>query len=62
MAGISLFESTEVKEYCQQVEGEQWKDPKVDTTLIEKMSDEQIGQVSGLYEKSNPRCMSSCGR
>jgi hypothetical protein len=29
------------------VEGEHWKEPKVDTALIEKMSDEQLGQVRG---------------
>ena len=33
------------EEYCQAVEGEHWKDGKVDVNLIEKMSDEQLGQV-----------------
>jgi hypothetical protein len=33
------------EEYCQAVEGVHWKDGKVDIDLIEKMSDEQLGQV-----------------
>jgi Complex1_LYR-like len=35
-----------LEEYCQAVEGEHWKDGKVDMSLIEKMSDEQLGQVN----------------
>jgi hypothetical protein len=42
----SLHSSYLTQEYCQMVEGEHWKDPKVDIELFEKMSDEQIGQVS----------------
>jgi Complex1_LYR-like len=34
------------EEYCQAVEGEHWKDGKVDMNLIEKLSDEQVGQVN----------------
>lgn len=51
MAGISLLSEMkwfDMQEYCQLVEGEHWKDPKVDIDLLEKMNDEQIGQVLGV--------------
>jgi len=46
------------QEYCQQVEGEHWKEPKIDTALIEKMSEEQLGQVISVQLRPNFRCMS----
>lgn len=45
------------QEYCQLVEGEHWKEPKVDTELIEKMSNEQLGQVITNIGFSDFRCM-----
>jgi hypothetical protein len=58
----SWDEMCSLQQYCQQVEGEHWKEPKVDTDLLEKMSDEQIGQVTLESGISNGRCMSSCKR
>ena len=42
------------------MEGEHWKDGKVDIDLLEKMSDEQLGQVAHRSAlMANNRCMSS---
>lgn len=38
---------TEWQQYGQQLEGEEWKEQKIDPALVDKMSDQQVGQ---LYE------------
>lgn len=38
---------TEWQQYGQQLEGEEWKEQKIDPGLLDKMSDQQVGQ---LYE------------
>ncbi|KAL6707431.1 hypothetical protein ACN47E_004210 [Coniothyrium glycines] len=37
--------------YCQMLEGEAWKDAKMDKTKIDKMSDQQIGQLYELMQQ-----------
>ena len=56
----SPFTLYSLQEYCQQVEGKHWKDGKVDIDLLEKMTDEQLGQVAprSIFVP-NDRCMNS---
>ncbi|OAL46096.1 hypothetical protein IQ07DRAFT_518401 [Pyrenochaeta sp. DS3sAY3a] len=41
---------SEWQQYCQMLEGDSWQEAKMDKTKIDKMSDQQIGQ---LYELMN---------
>ncbi|KAI1611583.1 hypothetical protein EDD37DRAFT_428973 [Exophiala viscosa] len=41
---------TEWQNYGQQLEGEGWKEGKIDMDLVDKMSDQQIGQMYELME------------
>jgi len=61
MAGMDRdFALYSLQEYCQQVEGKHWKEGKVDIDLLEKMTDEQLGQVAprSIFVP-NDRCMNS---
>jgi len=39
---------TEWQQYGQQLEGEDWKDQKIDAALVDKLSDQQVGQMYEL--------------
>ena len=41
--------------YAQKVEGEEWKDEKIDGGKIEKMSDQQLGQLYELMQAIHKR-------
>jgi hypothetical protein len=41
---------TEWQNYGQQLEGEGWKDQRIDAALVDKMSDQQIGQMYELMQ------------
>ncbi|CAI6338538.1 unnamed protein product [Periconia digitata] len=41
---------TEWQYYAQTIEGDSWKDEKMDKTKIDKMSDQQIGQLYELMQ------------
>ncbi|ORY12695.1 hypothetical protein BCR34DRAFT_600388 [Clohesyomyces aquaticus] len=41
---------TEWQFYCQMVEGDSWKGAQIDKTKIDKMSDQQIGQLYELMQ------------
>jgi hypothetical protein len=39
---------TEWQQYGQQLEGEDWKEQKIDPALLDRMSDQQVGQMYEL--------------
>ncbi|ETI28007.1 hypothetical protein G647_00456 [Cladophialophora carrionii CBS 160.54] len=39
---------TEWQQYGQQLEGEDWKEQKIDAALLDRMSDQQVGQMYEL--------------
>ncbi|KAF3910019.1 hypothetical protein AA313_de0205852 [Arthrobotrys entomopaga] len=43
---------TEWQLYAQHLEGDTWRDAKLDKTKLEKMSDDQIGQLYELMKKA----------
>ncbi|KAL2270073.1 hypothetical protein VTJ83DRAFT_2257 [Remersonia thermophila] len=46
---------TEWQLYAQKIEGDSWKGEKLDQAKIDKMSDEQIGQLYELYQAIQKR-------
>lgn len=46
---------TQWQQYGQMLEGDQWKDEKFDSELLEKMSDQQIGQMYELMQSIQQR-------
>lgn len=42
---------SEWQTYCQMLEGDSWKDAKMDKAKIDKMSDQQIGQLYELMQQ-----------
>ncbi|KAJ9647213.1 hypothetical protein H2199_002200 [Coniosporium tulheliwenetii] len=42
---------TEWQMYAQQIEGDSWRDEKMDRSKIDKMSDQQIGQMYELMQQ-----------
>lgn len=41
---------TQWQQYGQQLEGDEWRGQKFDTSLLDKMSDQQIGQMYELMQ------------
>ncbi|KAJ4365809.1 hypothetical protein N0V83_008430 [Neocucurbitaria cava] len=41
---------SEWQQYCQMLEGDSWKEAKMEKTKIDKMSDQQIGQLYELMQ------------
>ena len=46
---------TQWQQYGQQLEGDQWKEDKLDTRFLDKMSDQQIGQMYELMQTIQKR-------
>jgi len=42
---------SEWQQYCQMLEGDSWKDAKMEKAKIDKMSDQQIGQLYELMQQ-----------
>jgi len=50
---------TQWQEYGQKLEGDSWKGEKLDMTLLDKMSDQQIGQMYELMQAIEKRARES---
>lgn len=46
---------TQWQQYGQMIEGENWKDEKFDKELLDKMSDQQVGQMYELMQTIQKR-------
>ncbi|KIX05955.1 uncharacterized protein Z518_03929 [Rhinocladiella mackenziei CBS 650.93] len=46
---------TEWQQYGQQLEGNEWKDQRINTGLLDKLSDQQIGQMYELMQAIQKR-------
>ncbi|KEF63487.1 uncharacterized protein A1O9_01465 [Exophiala aquamarina CBS 119918] len=46
---------TEWQQYGQMLEGEDWKEGKIDTGLLDKLSDQQVGQMYELMQAIQKR-------
>ena len=46
---------TEWQQYGQQLEGDDWKGQKIDTALLDKMNDQQVGQMYELMQAIQKR-------
>ncbi|EXJ89359.1 hypothetical protein A1O3_02426 [Capronia epimyces CBS 606.96] len=46
---------TEWQQYAQQLEGDDWKDRKIEKDLLDKMSDQQVGQLYELMQAIQKR-------
>lgn len=46
---------TEWQQYGQQLEGDDWKGQKIDTSLLDKLSDQQVGQMYELMQAIQKR-------
>lgn len=46
---------TEWQQYGQMLEGDEWKGSKIDTALLDKLSDQQVGQMYELMQAIQKR-------
>lgn len=52
---------SEWQTYCQMLEGDSWKDAKMDKAKIDKMSDQQIGQLYELMQQIKSQKQANAG-
>ena len=50
---------TEWQQYGQQLEGENWKEQKIDSAVLDKLSDQQVGQMYELLQAIQKRARDS---